>query len=149
MPDETVRVIIQGLIGSAFVGTDRRLFVFRKQLWNMKTASWGYESITGVAMDFPTMGRRFVEVHAAGEHSDLTTMQISGSNGAADRAKEGIALLRQLIAEYRQRSAQRASLHPSDPSAAQRLRELAGLRDAGIITGAEFEAKKKELLQRM
>ena len=146
---ETVRVIIHGLIGSAFVGTDRRLFVFRKQLWNLKTASWGYETITGVAMDLPMMGRRFVEVHAAGEHSDLTKMQIGGGSGDSDRAKQGIAVLRQLIADYEQRSTQRPPLQQASASIVEQLRELAGLRDAAIITASEFEAKKAELLQRM
>ena len=37
--------------------------------------------------------------------------------------------------------------HPGDP--AMRLRQVAELRDAGLLTEAEFEAKKVELLARM
>ncbi|OGN87283.1 MAG: hypothetical protein A2X23_10040 [Chloroflexi bacterium GWC2_73_18] len=37
--------------------------------------------------------------------------------------------------------------HPGDP--VMRLRQLAELRDAGLLTEAEFEAKKVELLARM
>jgi Short C-terminal domain len=37
----------------------------------------------------------------------------------------------------------------SAPSIATQIRELSELRDTGIITEAEFETKKKDLLDRM
>jgi hypothetical protein len=47
-------------------------------------------------------------------------------------------------------------VRPNDPAAVgvsadipEQIRQLAGLRDAGIISGTEFEAKKSELLARM
>ena len=47
-PDETVRVIIRGIQGSAIIGTDRRAFVFKKVLWNTDMSSWDYGGISGV-----------------------------------------------------------------------------------------------------
>ncbi|QZY53403.1 SHOCT domain-containing protein [Leucobacter tenebrionis] len=38
---------------------------------------------------------------------------------------------------------------PAAPDAAAQLQQLAGLRDAGILSEAEFEAKKTEILARM
>lgn len=38
---------------------------------------------------------------------------------------------------------------PEESTAAARLRELARLRDAGLITSADYEAKKEELLARI
>lgn len=42
-----------------------------------------------------------------------------------------------------------AGTQPADTSATDQLRQLAELRDAGIITPEEFEAKKAELLGRI
>lgn len=36
---------------------------------------------------------------------------------------------------------------PAAPSVADRIRDLASLRDQGLITGEEYEAKRKELLK--
>jgi hypothetical protein len=36
-----------------------------------------------------------------------------------------------------------------DPDALEQLRKLGELRDAGVLTAAEFEAKKAELLGRI
>lgn len=38
---------------------------------------------------------------------------------------------------------------PSVPNVAEMIRQLAELRDAGVLDDAEFEAKKRELLSRM
>ena len=38
---------------------------------------------------------------------------------------------------------------PRRPAVAEQLKQLAELRDQGVITPAEFDAKKAELLQRM
>jgi hypothetical protein len=37
----------------------------------------------------------------------------------------------------------------AEPDVADQIRKLAELRDAGIVSEAEFQAKKAELLQRM
>jgi hypothetical protein len=37
----------------------------------------------------------------------------------------------------------------SNPSIPEQLEQLAGLRDRGVISAAEFEAKKAQLLERM
>ena len=42
-----------------------------------------------------------------------------------------------------------ASAPPSGPSIPEQLDQLAGLRDRGVISAAEFEAKKAQLLERM
>jgi len=39
--------------------------------------------------------------------------------------------------------------YPPDPDALEQLRKLGELRDAGVLTAAEFEAKKAELLGRI
>jgi uncharacterized membrane protein YdbT with pleckstrin-like domain len=46
-------------------------------------------------------------------------------------------------------SATAASAPPSASSIPEQLEQLAGLRDRGVISAAEFEAKKAQLLERM
>jgi uncharacterized membrane protein YdbT with pleckstrin-like domain len=48
-----------------------------------------------------------------------------------------------------QAAAPTAPTAPSAPSVPEQLRQLADLRDRGVITAAEFEAKKAQLLERM
>jgi Short C-terminal domain len=38
---------------------------------------------------------------------------------------------------------------PAAPTVPEQLQQLADLRDRGVITAAEFEAKKAQLLERM
>ena len=46
-------------------------------------------------------------------------------------------------------SATAASAPPAGSSIPEQLEQLAGLRDRGVISAAEFEAKKAQLLERM
>jgi hypothetical protein len=46
-------------------------------------------------------------------------------------------------------SATGSSTPPSGLSIPEQLDQLAGLRDRGVISAAEFEAKKAQLLERM
>ncbi len=43
----------------------------------------------------------------------------------------------------------RSEAHPQAPDPIDRLRKLGELRDAGLLTPEEFEAKKADLLSRM
>jgi hypothetical protein len=64
--------------------------------------------------------------------------------------QDGVAELRRLIEAAHAITVQApASQAPASNDIAGQIRSLAGLRDQGIITTAEFEAKKTELLARM
>lgn len=53
------------------------------------------------------------------------------------------------VDERRQSKAVATKALPVAPSVADRIRDLASLRDQGLITGEEYEAKRKELLKAM
>jgi hypothetical protein len=59
-------------------------------------------------------------------------------------------MIRQLIAAHQAGGSTAApSREPAAPDPIDQLRKLGELRDAGILTSAEFDAKKAEILARM
>lgn len=56
LPGEGVKVIIRGVGGSAMIGTDRRVFVFKKgfmagSMFGSKVSSFDYRNLTGVHLE--------------------------------------------------------------------------------------------------
>lgn len=78
-----------------------------------------------------------IEVHGSGN-----SIEARLSQPEASRAREVIAELVQA-----DKSAPAASSHA--PTVVNQMKQLAELRDAGVITQEEFEGKKAELLSRM
>lgn len=172
VPGETVRLIIRGTFSSALIGTDRRAFVSKQgmmggALFGKKLTSYDYRNLTGVHLETGVMSGVFA-LEGPGITSQDLSYWSSGKNDPSkaphalglnrehfDQAKAGAALLRQLIS-----AAQAPAFAPAParwtppaptgtPDGADLLRKLAELRDAGILSGAEFEAKKQEILRRM
>ena len=165
-PGEVVRVIIprasalgRDVAGEAIVGTDRRVFVFKRPYgghFTNQLSSWEYSKLTGieiqqwvfsgyVALVGPGLpspmanGEPSVKVLAGLAHA----LVVAGSRGgSAEWLPQRVAVLRSLVAAP-----------PTSPSAGpdplDQLRKLGELRDAGIVSAAEFDAKKAELLSRM
>lgn len=53
---ERVEVVVRGVHGQLMIGTDRRVFVYKKgftagALLGKKVASWDYRNISGIQMD--------------------------------------------------------------------------------------------------
>lgn len=141
--DERVKVIVRGVQNSAFIGTDRRVFVFKKSLWLKKLSSWDYRGISGVEYeDKGPLMPAYVRVNAVGgddkrAHSSDNALQIAHSDKSA--AAAAVAELRRAIS-----TPPTPTSAPSD--AADQIKKLADLRDAGILTEDEFQAKKRQLL---
>lgn len=60
-----------------------------------------------------------------------------------DQARAGAAIIRELIFAQQSGVAPRSTIDPTD-----QLRKVGELRDAGVLTPAEFEAKKAAILAR-
>ena len=61
-----------------------------------------------------------------------------------------LARLQQMIAEaHHQSVVAPATLQSSPPRPAERLRELASLREADLVTDVEFEAKRAEIVREL
>lgn len=163
LPDERVRVIIRGVSSSAMIGTDRRVFVFKKgylsgAAFGSKLASFDYGNLSGVhveadmltgyvALQGPGLGSNDLSSWGSGK-ADPRTIPHAIVINEKDQARQGTALLRQLVSEA-QRRPQDHGAAPVAVDIPDQLRKLGELRDAGILTEEEFGAKKAELLSRL
>jgi hypothetical protein len=83
-----------------------------------------------------------LKVFVSGNHSVITSIVKSDLEPLAAAVRQGMAAQHAAVAQP-----QAAAPHATDPYEA--LQKLASLRDAGILTSEEFEAKKQELLKRL
>lgn len=145
-PGETVTVTIRGIQNSAFIGTDRRLFVFKKSLWDKKLMTWDYSGISGVEYhDKGPLMPAYVRLNAVGAdgkmaHGSDNALQIYFADKSA--ASAGVAELRRAISAHQKPMFGSAQV----TDVADQIRKLADLRDAGILTEDEFQTKKRTLL---
>jgi type IV secretory pathway VirB10-like protein len=141
-----------------------------------KLGSFAYESIVGVELHGGALTGAVV-IHVPGAASVSTSYWQNAKDDAHKaynaipisrpyaEAQEGVSALRALISEHssRRHPVAQPAVHavtpppPATPVAApvappdvfEQLRKLAELRDAGIVTAEEFDAKKAELLSRL
>lgn len=149
-PGETVKVIIRGSSSSAIIGTDRRVFVFKKGIFNRELATFEYKETSGVILQTGlVLGYAALQGPglAAVDGADKTSKAPHAiSINEKGQAQENVPLLRALISER-----QAAAAAPAAPGGdvTDQLRKLGELRDSGILTDAEFDSKKAELLARL
>ena len=79
-----------------------------------------------------------LEIHGSGNSINYRTSQ--------PQAHHLQAIVMELVSTYKH---QAAPTQGSVPSVADQIKQLAELRDAGLVTEQEFEAKRTELLARM
>lgn len=141
---ETVLAIGQGSYGSKLgivVLTDQRLFFFEKSLGSESIEEFGLSSISSITVDKKLTGET-MRIHASGNTAEIRRM----SHGHAD------ALVRAFRTHKHAPPASSARVTPAasqPPDTLERLRKLGELRDAGVLTAEEFEAKKAILLDRI
>ena len=120
-------------------------------------ASWDYKNLTGIQMETgPISG--FIALQGAGIISQNMSYWDTGDKSPSqsphaipiagksiiEQAKVSVAALRDLIGKSQQSQSSMLTIDIPD-----QIGKLAVLRDQGVLTQEEFEAKKKELLSRM
>jgi hypothetical protein len=165
---EEIAVVITGASKQAIVGTDRRVFVYKKGF--MAGATFGSEL---TSFDYRNLGG--VQLHR-GMMSGAVVLQGPGLSGAStnywknsdsdpfkapnaiplvrpfEPAEAGVAELRRLIADAHSGAHdQPVQSPPPQPAAApasvaDELQKLAALRDAGHLSAEEFQRLKDRLL---
>lgn len=159
LSNETVKVIILGMGDSALIGTERRVFIFKKGITGgvtlgTKLTSWDYKNLTGVQLETGKI-TGVLSLQGPGIMSqDLSSWSFLNDNKndawsvphalvigqvQLEGARRGVVKLRELISEAQQ-PVSSASTGIND------LEKLAGLKEKGIITEEEFNQKKKQLL---
>jgi Bacterial PH domain/Short C-terminal domain len=127
----------QGLL----VLTTERLLFFEKSLGRETVEEFPLPSITSMTVSKKLTGERLV-VHSSGNQSEIKGMM----HGQADA----------LVRAFRDLKQMRQAPQPAPPSAPApsedpltQIERLAQLRDKGLISVEEFEAKKTELMGRL
>jgi hypothetical protein len=141
---ERVVVLGQGQYGNKqglIALTTERLVFFEKSLLGQETVEeFSLRSITSLETGKKMTGEKLV-ITVAGNRSEITHL----FHGHAD---EIVRQYRRLTAEPAAPTAATPTAGPSDDPIAQ-IQRLAALRDQGIISEADFEQKKAELMQRI
>jgi Short C-terminal domain len=154
---ETVQVIIIGASNQAIIGTECRVFVYKKGFmagasFGSELTSFDYKNLIGVQLH-KGMVNGTVILQGAGMSGQSTNTWKNTDNspykspnaipiaGKLSVTEAGVAKLRQLIAV-----AQRPATTQPVLSIADELKKLADLRVAGILGDDEFAAMKSALL---
>ncbi|WP_097181057.1 SHOCT domain-containing protein [Curtobacterium sp. 314Chir4.1] len=139
---ETVVEIGQGTWGrnqGIIVLTDERLFFFDKAMVGATIEEFPLTAITSVAVQ-KRLGGEALAITVSGNLSTIGGM-MHGQGDSIARA------FRDVKANLAPAGGQTTILQPH--SDADELEKLAALRDRGILTDAEFDAKKADILNRM
>jgi hypothetical protein len=167
---EEVRVIMnmgRRSKSAAIIATDRRLFVFKTgaasgATFGCKFSSFDYRNVSGISMHTGAMsGSAVIDVAGAApvgssywgnKNNDPWKAQNAiPLTRPYDEAKKQIASIRQLITDWHDRSVapQGPAVQAETADVVDQIKRLGELRDSGLITPEEFEAKKSELLGRL
>lgn len=141
---EQIEAAVQGAYDTKLAGhptvrngvllaTDRRLLFFAKKLGGHDLESFPYGNISSFETSKGMMGHSF---RFAASGNDVMLKWVNAGD------------IPRFIELVRARIGQRPAAVPAQAAAdpLDQLRKLAELRDAGIVTPEEFEAKKRQLL---
>jgi hypothetical protein len=144
--DETVLEITTGAYGrnegnvGLLVLTDQRLLFFFDGWANSQSEDFPLALLTSVKLS-SGIGNSTITILGGGQHTVINKCYTTDAKRLVDAAKDAIVNARAL--------AQTASQTPPSVDLAGQIRQLAELKEAGILTPEEFDAKKQELLSRM
>ena len=137
---EIVEYIAQGTYagnqGIVVLTNGRMLFLFHG-LMNQTLEDFPYKSLSSVQSK-AGLATGELAVHASGNNAVISGIVKPDLKHLGDALRQRIAAAGQPVAPA-----------PAQPDIMEQLKGLAELRDAGILTSEEFDAKKAELLSRL
>lgn len=165
-PGEAVLLKVKGAWKEGLICTDRRVMILKSglmtgQAFGSNVYQEPYSNIAGVQVTFHLMSGYF-ELNAGGMQNTRKSYWSSDPKSDPSKAPNCISLNNKKLAEkFRtacsfilnmvdnsRRSAPVTSQRTTE-SIPEQIRQLAHLRDQGILSSEEFETKKKDLLNRM
>lgn len=164
MSGEQVLGWVEGRYSNYLVATDRRALIIiiggaTGQFFGRKVNSFPYTQLTsvdlrtGIFNGYVELGAGGVQSRRLGGNIDqMTADNVCPFNKGQEKAFRQLTdILRQRIHAAQQAQVNMAPMAsaPAGPSIPEQIEQLAKLRDAGILSPDEFEAKKAELLARM
>jgi hypothetical protein len=139
---ETVQQMTTGTYGKGtglVVLTDRRLLFVQDGMMSKTTEDFPIDKVSSVQWSSGMMLGDIV-IFASGNKAEIK--QVNKDDG-----KEIVDLIRHRLSAPTQAPAPAPTQAAPDPI--EQLKRLGELRDAGVVTDAEFEAKKADLLSRL
>lgn len=155
---ETICALVEGDVGQAIVGTERRLFVVKPGIVagaarGVEATAWSYRNLVGIQLHKGVTGGSVI-VQAPGQKGHKATAWGGGrkstykapnaipvAKGQWEKARPQVARLQHLLDD-----AQKEDSASSGDDLAGQLKGLAGLHSAGALTDEEFEAGKRKLI---
>jgi hypothetical protein len=116
------------------IATDHRVVFYAKKVGGYELESFPYSNISSFEQGRNMMGPNI-------------TFFSSGNKVHIKWIKDGD--VPEFVAAVRSRMGKSSNAAASAPDVAEQIRKLAELRDQGLLTDSEFQAKKTELLSRM
>lgn len=155
-PGETILGAVQGsyettLLGSksaragVLIATDRRVVFYAKKLTGFEMESFPYRNISSFEQGKNLMGHT-ITFFASGNRVDMKWILEGPDLSVLTRHVK--AAMTAASAPATAASAPPSAISAPDAILAQ-LKLLGDLRDSGVVTHAEFEAKKAEMLARL
>jgi hypothetical protein len=135
--DETVELLSSGNVGDKnglLALTSHRLIFLFAGLVNSSFKDFPISNISSISYKSGMM-LGSIEVHASGNNAIIKNVNKADAKEIADAIRTRLS-----------RPTPAATPSAPAPSAADELAKWAGLRDQGIITDEDFEAKKRQLL---
>ncbi len=164
-PAEQILISLVGNAGEALVASDKKAYVLKAgyaagAMFGGKCKAFPYRHITSVEFSCAlTAGRIQITTAGAAEQSHgwkqsgiLSSLAdarqaenvVNFPKAKKDVFQEAATLIRQMADEVH---AEKPAAAVAAPDPTDQIRKLAGLLKDGIITQAEFDAKKKQLLE--
>lgn len=145
--DETVEQMTTGTYGKGtglVVLTDRRLLFVQDGMVSKTTEDFPIDKVSSVQWTSGLMLGQII-IFASGSKSEIKNLNKDDGKEIVDRIRHRLSAPAQRAPTTDSASAP----SPAFPDPIEQLKKLAELRDAGVVTDAEFEAKKVELLGRL
>lgn len=152
-PGEAIRAAVLGTYETKIMGsdtvragillaTDRRVVFYAKKFTGYDLESFPYGNISSFEQGKNMMGHN-ITFYASGNRVHVKWIPTDNNLAAlTDLVKAA------MNASHRTAPASAPSA-PAQPDVMSQLRQLGELRDAGVVTQEEFDAKKAELLSRL
>lgn len=114
-----------------FVATDNRIVFYGKKMMGYDLEVFPYSNISSIEMSKGMMGHT-ISFFASGNKVKMKWINIGNITGFVNHVKQHIG--------------KKSESAATSLSGADELKKFAELRDAGVISAEEFDAKKKQIL---
>jgi len=137
---ETKSLGTDTLKNGILVATQKRIILYGKRFSGFNLETFPYDKISAIELSKGFLGKK-ISVKMSG--NEATLKYIKKGDGDPDAV---VSTAKELMECNSSNSTQKSS---SESDIIEQIRKLAELKDAGILSESEFDAKKSELLSRI